>query len=398
MLPPLAPEQLIKPRWFEARVALLYAAVFLPNGIHLPYFPLWLDGSGFSPEQIAVILSAPLFMRIIAGPLVSALADRAQDRVPVMIAFAVMAALAACGYFLTPSYGLVLAVSLVLAFVWAPHTPVADSIAQSGVRRYGCDYARMRIWGSISFLLTNIAGGWVLTRTGADAVPLLLIMALSTVIAAASIAPRLGRPRKRAPLPTEALPQAASALTRPYFLVFIAAASITQSSHALIYSFGSIYWKSVGIGETAVGFLWAFSVVMEVIMFAVFRRLFGGLRSPVVLAIGTGIAVLRWAAYPAVEPAGLGLAGFFAIQALHAFSFSLVFLGMQKMIGETVPEERMGAAQGLAFFITGGLLAALTLLSGPLYDAYGVDGFYAMSAVSGLALLLGLLSIRLEKT
>jgi PPP family 3-phenylpropionic acid transporter len=397
MLPPLSPEQLIKPRYFEARIGLLYAAVFIPNGIHLPYFPLWLEDSGFRPEQIAVVLSAPLFVRIAAGPTVSALADRAPDRVPVMTAIAALTAAVACGYFLTPSYALVLAVSLVLAVVWAPHSPVADSIAQSGVRRYASDYAKMRVWGSISFLLTNIAAGWILTRTGAGAVPWLLLAGLLAVVGAAAVAPRLGRPRQRALSPAEALPKAAAALAGAYFLVFVAAASIAQSSHALLYSFGSIYWRSVGIGETAVGFLWAFSVVMEVLMFGLFRRLFGTLRSPLVLAIGSGIAALRWAAYPLVEPAGLGLPGFFAVQALHAFSFSLVFLGMQKMIGETVPEERMGAAQGIAFFITGAMMAALTLLSGPLYKAFGAGAFYAMSAVSATALAFAVVSYRLEK-
>lgn len=392
-LPPLSPEQLVKPRHFEMRVGLVFAAVFVPYGIHLPYFPLWLNSAGFTPEQIAVILSAPLFLRILAAPLVSALADRAPDRVPVLIAFALFASLVSCGYFLDAGYGLVLAVSLALALVWAPQSPLADSIAQSGVRRFGSDYAGMRVWGSIAFLFANVAGGWVLARTGAGAVPWMLLAALATAIAAAAAAPRLGRPRKPAPIPTEALPQAASILANPYFLVFVAASSLSQASHALLYGFGSIYWRSIGIGETAVGLLWAFAVVCEVVLFAVFRRFFGGVNSSAVLILGAGVAALRWALFPLIEPAGLGLPGFFAMQATHAFSFSLVFLGLQKMLSETVPEERIGAAQGMVFFITGALMAALTLLSGSLYNAYGVAAFFGMACVCLIALALGAVSL-----
>jgi PPP family 3-phenylpropionic acid transporter len=50
MLPPLPPEQQIKPRHFELRLALLYVCIFIPNGIHLPYFPLWLELKQFTPS------------------------------------------------------------------------------------------------------------------------------------------------------------------------------------------------------------------------------------------------------------------------------------------------------------------------------------------------------------
>ena len=52
-LPPLSPDQLVKPRHFEWRVSFLFAMLFLSMGAHLPYFPLWLESKGFDAEQIA---------------------------------------------------------------------------------------------------------------------------------------------------------------------------------------------------------------------------------------------------------------------------------------------------------------------------------------------------------
>lgn len=393
MLPPLRPDQQVKPRRFELRLAVLYACIFIPNGIHLPYFPLWLELKQFTPTEIAVILSAPMFVRIFAGPVVSAFADRANDRVPVLVACAVLSVIMCAGFFLPTSYVGVLAVSVLLAAVWAPHTPLSDSIALSGVRRYGIDYAGMRVWGSISFLLTNIAGGYILARTGAGIVPWLMLGGLSTIIVAALLLPRLGRPRVAAPNPADVLPRVGFALRQPYFLLIITASALAQASHAFLYAFGSIYWKSVGIGDGAVGLLWAFSVLAEVGMFFVFRRLFAGWRTPLVVALGAGLGVLRWCLYPLIAPSGFGLAGFFAVQALHAFSFSLVFLGTQRMFTETVPEARMGAAQGSGFFIIMVMMAGITLVSGPLYERLGAAGFYVMAGVIAVSMLSALAAL-----
>ncbi|RVB68122.1 MFS transporter, partial [Mesorhizobium sp. M7A.F.Ca.CA.002.03.2.1] len=73
-LPQLSPEQLVKPRHFELRMSLMFATLFVPLGTHLPYFPLWLQAKGFHAEQIAVILAAPMFLRVVTTPLLTALA------------------------------------------------------------------------------------------------------------------------------------------------------------------------------------------------------------------------------------------------------------------------------------------------------------------------------------
>ena len=88
------------------------------------------------------------------------------------------------------------------------------------------------------------------------------------------------------------------------------------------------------------------------------------------------------------------MTGFFGIQALHAISTALVLISLQKMIGETVSEERTGAAQGIAFFANGFSMAAVTLASGPLYQRFGVEGFFAMVPVALLGLALIVLAAR----
>jgi PPP family 3-phenylpropionic acid transporter len=388
-LPPLLPEQRVKPGHFELRISLIFAAVFLPLGVNVPYFPLWLEAKGFGAEEIAVILSAPIFLRVVTTPFITGLADRARDRANVLIAISVLSFLLSLGYFLTPTYAVVLAVTLAINIFWTPQSPLADSLALSGVRRFGSNYPRMRIWGSLTFLGGSFFGGIVLSATSADAVPVMIAFGLLTTLVAALITPRLGRPRVASPLSAAGL-QAAPRLFNRYFLLFVAGTGIIVASHGLLYGFASIYWKDVGISDSTIGFLWAWGVVAEVFIFLMFNRVFGAISSNKVLMIAGLAALLRWIAFPVIEPLGLGVPGFFAVQTLHALSTGLLLIGLQKMIGETVPEERTGAAQGIAYFANGFSTGVVTLACGPLYERLGGDGFYVMAviAVVGLGLIV----------
>jgi PPP family 3-phenylpropionic acid transporter len=386
-LPPLSPEQLIKPRHFEARIALIFASLFVSTGINLPYFPLWLEANGFGAEQIAVILAAPMFLRVVTTPLLTAFADRARDRANVLIVLVAASFALSCGYFLPPSYGLVLAVSLALSIVWTPHGPLADSLALSGVRRFGSNYTKMRIWGSIAFLGANLGGGVILSWSSPQAVPVIISASLAVALVAVLIAPRLGKPRRASPLSAEDLQDAPKLLNRRFVLI-VAGAGLISASHGFMYGFASIYWKSIGLGDTLIGFLWSAAVAAEVGIFMIYNRAFGRVGATSLLLVAGLAAMLRWFAYPLIWPTGLGVPGFFAVQAMHGLSTAILLVAIQRVIAETVAEEQTGAAQGAAFFASGMCMATVTLISGPLYDRLGPLGFHTMIGVAALGCAL----------
>jgi len=384
-LPPLTPEQQVKPARFELRMSLAFGTLFLATGVHVPYFPIWLEGKGFTPNDIAIILSMPMFLRVFTTPIITTLADRASDRAAVLTLITAAATLISLGYFLPPTYAVVLLVSLLLQVVWTPHSPLADSVALSGVRRFGCSYTGMRIWGSISYLSANLFGGIILARTGYDAVPILMSVGLAAFFVATLFVPRVGKPRRASQPGFDAL-NASKRFDRR-FIYAVIGAGLIAASHAFINSFMSIYWKSIGYGDALIGFLWSWSVAAEVIIFWAFPRIFGRTGATQVLMIAAVSAVIRWMIYPLITPLGLGVVGFFGVQTLHAFSTGLMLIGVQKLIGEDVPEERTGAAQGVAYLANGLFAAAVTLASGPLYETLGQYGTVPMIAVAALAAL-----------
>lgn len=389
-LPPLSPQQLVKPRHFELRISMLFAAIFVPLGVHLPYFPLWLEAQGFGAAQIAVMLSAPMFLRVITTPFLTAMADEAKDRANVLTLLIAASLVVSLGYFATPTYLVVLTVSLALAVAWTPHSPLSDSLALSGVRRFGSNYAVMRIWGSIAFLAANLGAGVILSFMSAAFVPFMITAGFCVALAVSLLAPRLGRPRMASPLSALDMQEDGARLLNRHFLLFVAGAGLINASHAFLFGFVSIYWKSIGLGDTVIGALWAWAVGAEIVMFMAFTRVFSTHSVTTVFVLAGLGAIIRWLAFPLIWPAGAGEAGFFAVQTLHAFSTALILIGVQKLIVETVPEERTGAAQGAAFFANGFAMAAVTLLSGPLYAEFGVNGFFPMAAIAlaGIALVL----------
>ena len=377
---------MIKPRLFEVRLSAIYAAGFISGGIHLPYLPLWLEGRGLSAEQIAVVLGAPIFLRGFTTSLIAAYADRANDRANVLTAMAAGSLVVSLGYFLPSSYLVVLVVSMLLAIFMTPHGSITDSLALSGVRRFRSSYTSMRIWGSISYFCANFIGGVVIAGFGAESVPLMLLVCFAVCFVSTLFAPRLGPPRKKTALPPVHLKGTAGRVFDTRVLLLVIAAGLIIGSHGFLYAFGSIYWKAAGVSPAVIGSLWTVGVIAEVCVFLAFNRVFGRHSVDFMLALSAGTAMLRWCLFPLIVPLGLGTPGFFLAQLLHAFSTGLLLIGLQKLIAENVSEEKTGTAQGVAYFANGMSMAAVTLISGPLYQSFAGGGFYVMAVMAAGAL------------
>ncbi|MCB1420914.1 MAG: MFS transporter [Nitratireductor sp.] len=371
------------PPWFGARMALGFCANFIFVGLYLPYFPVWLKAQSLSPVEISAVLSMSLVIRVLASGQVMAYADRFRDRSVLLSRLYVASALSVLLYLVTGSFWPILLVTLLYNFFFNPVLPLLDAITLAGVRRFDADYGRIRIWGSLIFVLANLGGGWLLASGEPQFLLYALISAMVLGAAVSFVIPRIGR-RQSASSDASDPATRRKLLANRQFLLVLAATGLGQASHSFLYGFGSIHWQTLGFSGGLIGLLWAIGVFAEIVLFqyskAVFRRV-----SPVaVIAIGCIGGAVRWALFPYI---GIESA-FLLLQILHGLSFGAVHIGLMHYIMEAVPEENLGAAQGVGFVLGGVAMGIGVFFSGPLYAAAGAEGFLVMAVVCIAALAL----------
>ena len=372
-------------RQFSWRMSLFFFGYFCFGGVVLPFFPVWLQARGLTEVQIASCIALPALGRVLLTPLAGLFADRAPNRRFAIICLTVPAAL--IFFFAGQASGYV-PILLITGAAFTAQTlaqPAAEALALTGMRRLGLDYGRLRVSGSIAFIVTNLGSGALLSLLYPGAIFWLIAGTLVISVAVAFALPVTPKAVRRAD--DAARPDARPVwrvLARPGFLALILVGALVQASHAVLYSFGSIHWRALGFDGIEVGAFWAIGIVVEVTVFSfsgVLVRRFGPLG---LMAIGACAAIIRWAA-AAQDP---GFLGFLALQSLHGLTFGAVYLGNQHAIARAVPEEMTASAQGIYAMITGVIMAGTTQLAGTLYQSYGAEAYLFMIALPVVALLI----------
>lgn len=372
-----------------ARLSLLYAVVFTEIGIAMPFMPLWLDALGLDARVIGLLLALPIATRIAATAPLMSLLDRGLGPRRLILLGSLALSLT---YALMPAAAGIawpwLAALIVLnAVAGAPLVPCIDYLTLAAVRGDSrLAYSRIRMAGSVAFLLANLAGGVLLSVLGGRlAVPLLLTgLALGAALVA-------WRSRAVAALPPSAAGAGRPRLPLTLWLCIGAAAAI-QASHGAIYGFGSIYWTSQGIPAAWVGSLWATGVLAEIALFAALPALPAAWRSPVrLLGAGAVAAILR-----AVGMFLLGdhLAALVPLQCLHGLTFGATQLGAMAAVSAYAPDGARGRAQGTLSAVNAGISVVATLGSGVAYRAGGPLAFLLMAPLAAAGLGLALASRR----
>ena len=378
-------------RKFSARLSSFYAALFVYSGIHLPFFPLWLEAKGLEAGAIGIVLALPMVLRIFAIPTATGLADRHDTLRGALIATSVAATLGYAALGLTSGLLAIAVVYALVSLAFTPTMPLADAFALKGLARIGGSYGRVRLWGSGAFLVGSFLAGVAIDLIAARD----LIWLVAAAMGLSALAAFGLTPLPADPVAPGSVPSPADGLLRnKAFLVAIGAASLTNASHALYYGFSTLDWKAAGIDGTAIGLLWAVGVLAEIVLFAFAGRLPARIGPIELLLIGAGGAVLRWTAMAFDPP----VAVLPFLQVLHALSFGANHLGAILFISRVAAPGQAATAQGYFSIALGLTMAVTTSLSGWLFARYG-DLAYAAMALSGLAGGAGaLLAYRLRRT
>ena len=375
---------------YAPRISLFFAGYFFPFGIYIPFFGVWLKSIGMTSEEIGLVLTIPLVIRVFFTPVMSALADKVGDR---RLTLRIYCLFYAAGFALITLNDSLLWIGLIMALSHIAQSaivPVADSLAMAGTRRYDLDYGKMRSWGSMAFVVANLVGGLILNEFGASRIIWLLVFGnLLHVLFSLSLPvdPRL-IDNKRLAKGTQLNRHQLKQFAQGGFLLILVAAGLLQASHGMLYAFATIYWQKIGIAANMTGIFWSVSVLAEVVVFIYSKRILKRVGWRILLLLGGLSGILRWCLFPLALPE----IGYILLQLLHAGSFGCTHLGTMFFISENVDDDLSGTAQGLFTTASGLLLAGVTYLSGLLYARWEGMSFLTMSVTSTAALLLILIS------
>lgn len=361
------------------RVGALLFCYFATVGALSPYLSLYLSAQGHSIERIGVLMALPQLMRIFGPPFWGWLADLTQRhalllRVSAMANLLLMALLPS----LAQSYVAVFVLLLLLYFANAAQGPLGElftlSISGSDSGRYG----RIRLWGSIGFLLAVTLVGPLLDAVGTQylphavvalSVPLLLVVWSLPQRASVGRGTPSGRIRSR--------------LVEPAVALFFLASFLMIFAHGALYAFFSLYLERHGYSKTAIGLIWSVGVLAEIVVFRFQSQLFGRFGAARLLSASLLTAGLRFAL---IAVSGGGLALLLLTQIGHALTFGVHHSASMAYLQKWFSPEQQGRAQAMYVTIAYGLGGTSGgLIASALWTQISPSAAFGGASIAGFA-------------
>ena len=361
-------------------------AYFAYAGLFGTYAPLWFQSLGFSTLAIGVLASVQSATRLFSPYAWGWLADHTGQRTRLLRVAVALALTVALGLFVSPAYGWMVGVTLALFVCTAGVVPISEAalahLVSRGQTLDAGRYGRVRVWGSIGFILAVVGSGVLLQGLGVGRFPVLVVALLALLLAAALRLPVV----VEAAHGSEAAPGALAVLREPVVAWFFAGVFFTVLAHTSLYAFFSLYLVSLGYTKSAVGLVWAVGVLAEVAWFWFQGAWLARLSTHAWLLIAAAVSVVRFGTTAAfgASPALLVLA-----QCLHAITFAAQHSSCVAVLNRHFPGRLRGRGQALYTVLGYGASGVIGgVAGGALSQAHGFAAvFWAASAAAAVATL-----------
>ncbi|WP_027695345.1 3-phenylpropionate MFS transporter [Vibrio litoralis] len=359
---------------------------FFVYGVYLPFWGLWLSQQGVSSADIGLLIGLGFATRCVTNLLLTPRLHKVEYLLPALRILTFISLIFCSLHVLTGGNFWWLALTTVgFNASFGPGMPLSDAVANYYSKLKVIDYGRSRLWGSVSFIVGSTLVGYLANGFGTD---MIVYTAMAGLLVATLLSLRnpTQLPVTQAAEQHQERPKLIGLVKQWPVVKFLCLIALIQGSHAAYYSFSAIHWKEVGISESVIGYLWSFSVVSEVLLFAFSARLFGGWSLRAMFLVASVAAIARWSGLALTHDIWL-LAG---LQTLHGLTFALTHFATIRYI-QQADDRHMVPLQGLYNAIPlGAFVALMTALSGWGYQAWGAGVFWVMAAMGVLALLVKL--------
>ena len=375
------------------RFGALTFTYFATVGLFNPYAPLWFQSLGYSTLLIGLIVALQSWTRVFAPYAWSWAGDHSGRRTELIRLAALGALLSALGLLGVQAAVPVALVTAALFLANSGVVPLYEALlahalhTESGIdpKRYG----RVRVWGSVGFIVSVTAFGALLEWAGIGIFPA-FVAAMNACLLVAAL--RLPATHADA-MHEEAAPPVLPLLRRPEVAWFFASVFFTVLAHTSLYAFFSLYLVSLGYGKAAVGALWAVSVAVEIVFFWTQGRWLPLLTPQRWLEVVAAVTALRFVA----TAAGGAYAPVLVLaQLTHAITFAAHHAACFTLVHKLFPDRLRGRGQALYTTLGYGLSGVLGGIGGGwIISHFGFAAvFWAAALCAGVAVLCARLAGR----
>lgn len=363
------------------RLAGFYFFYFAYIGAFAPFFTLYLHSVGMSAVEIGALMSMPQLTRIVAPHLWGWLADRGGSSLRIARWAGVAGTVAWLGVYASAQFVWLFAVLLAVMFFWSAALPLVEATTLTHLGNETARYGRIRVWGSIGFIVAVIGVGHLL-----DTWPPRSVLSIVLGMMLCMLALCWAVPAARTPAHASDAQPIWDILKRPEALALIVAAALMAVAHGPYYTFYTIYLVDHGYSKSMAGWLWALGVICEIGIFVWMPHLYRAFTLRQILLASFALAVLRFLLIGWLIDS---VAVMLFAQALHAAtfgSFHAAAIGVIHKLFRGRHQARGQALYGSFAFGVGGALGGFA--SGYAWAGLGPAWTFTLSSAAALAGLL----------
>ena len=367
--------------------AVFYFCFYAALGAYTPYVARFVDHLGFSGLVAGGMLGLWYASRIVAPPLWSRGVARSASPGRWLMAGCVLSTLGFASFGIVETVPQLFAAMLFFGFFYNAVMPQFEAMTLSAIIGEPEGYGRLRVWGSVGFLVVAGTYGALLDAWGEAMFVWATLPWFVLMLVAAAPWWRI-RESHDASTPPPRVPMRRlwhRTGVRPLLVL----ALLVQAGFGAFYVFYTLHLGANGHDGVAVGLLWVIGVLAEIALFWVAPRLIARFGAARLMATCLAITVLRWALV-ALFAGSMPL--MLAAQLTHALGFALFHACLMQRMATLFPGREGSAGQGLLYGFSSGLGGVIgALIAAGLWEWQGgMAAFLGGSALTAAALVLHL--------
>ncbi|XQW85960.1 MFS transporter [Thalassotalea piscium] len=372
------------------RLSSSYFWYFSILGLVVPFLPIFLDGNGFSSIQIGEILAIVTATKIVGPSLWAIIADKTGKQLSIIRLGALLTCVSFSMLFFVNQYWPITFVLAMFSLFWTAILPQLEVLTLTSVKRSAKIYARIRLWGSIGFIILAVVSGELLDAFGSDTFTyigfvIIIALFLSTLVVKQ---PRLSVSSK---IKTSRI---IDKLLTKGFIAFFIAGLLLQVSFGPYYGFFALYLRDMDYPAFSVGLYISVGVIAEIGIFIIAGRIYQLCGAVWLISLSILISALRWYLTGTMADNPFIL---FIVQLMHAASFGLYHSASIQYLQQHFAANQQN--RGQAIYIGGvyGLGGALgAYIAGMLWhDGMGATETFNFAAL--IALIGGLIALLMKE-